>query len=69
MTREKIIERIKELNSLRSRHNRDFKEIQEKHNLNEISDKEFEKHETNFHKNYEKVRHEIQELEHQLNAL
>jgi len=67
MNREKILEKIKDLNSLRARHNRDFKEIKEKHDHHEISDKEFEKHESRFHKDYDKIRKEIQDLEHKLN--
>jgi hypothetical protein len=66
MNREKTLEKIKELNSIRARHKRDFKEIQEKHLNHEMSDKEFEKHESNFNKNYDKVQDEIQELEHKL---
>lgn len=69
MNREKILEKIKDLNSLRARQNRDFKETQEKYNHHEMTDKEFKKHEKNFHKNHEKLRHEIQELEHKLNEL
>jgi hypothetical protein len=69
MNRDKILEKIKELNSLRARQNRDFKEIQEKHNNHELSDKDFEKHESNFHTNHEKLRLDIQKLNHQLNKL
>ena len=69
MNREKLLEKIKDLNSLRARHNRDFKEVTEKHNHHEISDKEFEKHESNYHKIYDKLQHEIKELEHKLNKL
>ena len=69
VTREKILEKIKELNSLRARQNRDFKGMQQKHNHHEMTDEEFKKHEKNFHKNHEKLRHEIQELEHKLNEL
>jgi hypothetical protein len=69
MNREKLLEKIKDLNSLRARYNRDFKEIREKHNNHEMTDKEFEKHEKNFHKNHEKLRHEIQEIEHKLKEL
>ena len=67
MNHEKTLEKIKNLNAKRAKQNRDFKEIQEKHNHHEISDKDFEKHETNYHKNHEKLQHEIKELEHQLN--
>lgn len=67
MTREKLLEKIKKLNSKRAKCKRDFKEMKIKHNHHEISDKEFEKHKLSFRENYEKVRHEIQELEHQLN--
>jgi hypothetical protein len=69
MNRDKILEKIKELNSLRARYRRDFKEMEKKHNNHEMSDKDFEKHESTFHKNYDKVLHEIQELEHKLNEL
>ena len=69
MNRDKILEKIKELNLFRARYNRDFKEIQEKHKNHELSDNDFKKHESSFHKNYEKLRLEIQELNHQLNKL
>lgn len=69
MNHEKILEKIKELNSLRAKYNREFKEIQKKHINHEISDKDFNKHESSFHKNFEKLRIEIKELEHQLNKL
>ena len=69
VTHDKILEKIKDLNSLRARQNRDFKEVQKKHNNHEMTDKEFEKHEKNFHKNHEKLRQEIKKLEHKLNEL
>ncbi len=69
VTHEKILEKIKELNSLRARQNRDFKEVKKKHNHHEITDEEFKKHEKKFNKNHEKLRQEIQELEHKLNEL
>lgn len=69
MNREKILDKIKELNSLRARCKRDFKEIQKKHDNHEISDKDFEKHNSRFHDRYEKFRLEILDLEHKLNDL
>ena len=69
MNREKIVEKIKELNSFRARCKHDFKVIQEKHKNHEISDKDFEKHESRFHDRYEKYRLEISDLEHKLNEL
>jgi len=69
MNHDKILEKIKELNSLRGRYKRDCKESQEKHHYHEISDKDFRKHESHFHDRYEKIRLEIQDLEHQLNEL
>ena len=67
MNHDKILEKIKELNAVRAKHTRDFKQIQEKHRHHEISDKEFEKRQSNFHKNHKKIQQEIHDLEQQLN--
>ena len=69
MNREKIQNKIKELNSLRARCQHDFNEIKKKHDHHEISDKEFQKHENRFHKHYEKLHSKIHDLEHKLNEM
>jgi uncharacterized coiled-coil protein SlyX len=61
--REKIENKIKELNSFRARYQRDFKEIEVKYNDRIISEKDFEKHKRKHELKMEKIRDKIRELE------
>ena len=63
MNREKIEDKIKELNSFRARCNRDFKEIKEKYNNKNISEKDYEKHKQKHESKMEKIRDKIRQLE------
>jgi len=61
--REKIENKIKELNSFRARYQRDFKEIKAKYNNKIISEKDYEKHKRKHDIKMDKIRHKIRELE------
>lgn len=63
MGREKIENKIKELNSFRARYQRDFREIEGKYNNNIISEKDFEKHKGKHELKMEKIRDKIRHLE------
>ena len=63
MNREKIENKIKELNSFRARYQRDFKEIEAKYNDKIISEKDFEKHKRKHELKMEKIRDKIRQLE------
>jgi hypothetical protein len=59
MDREKIEDKIKELNSFRARYHRDFKEIEVKYNDKNISEKDYEKHKRKHELKMEKIRGDI----------
>jgi predicted nucleic acid-binding Zn-ribbon protein len=63
MEREKIENKIKELNSFRARFQRDFKEIETKYNDKIISEKDYENHKRKFELKIEKIREKIRQLE------
>ena len=63
MDREKIENKIKELNSFRARFQRDFKEIEVKYNDKIISEKDYEKHKRKHELKMEKIRDKIRHLE------
>ncbi len=63
MEREKIENKIKELNSFRARFQRDFKEIETKYNDKIISEKDYENHKRKFEVKIEKIREKIRQLE------
>ena len=63
MDREKIENKIKELNSFRARYQRDFREIEGKYNDNIISEKDFEKLKGKHKLKMEKIRDKIRHLE------
>ena len=66
MDREKIENKIKELNSFRARYHRDFKEIEVKYNDKNISEKNYEKHKRKHELKMEKIRVKIRQLEEKL---
>ena len=61
--RGKIESKIKELNSLRARYKRDFKEIEEKYKDKIITEKDYENHKHKHELKMEKIRIKIRELE------
>ena len=61
--REKIENKIKELNSFRARYQRDFKEIEEKYKEKIITEKDYENHKHKHELKMEKIRIKIRELE------
>jgi len=63
MDREKIEDKIKELNSFRARYHRDFKEIEVKYSDKNISEKDFEKYKRKHELKMEKIRVKIRQLE------
>lgn len=63
MEREKIENKIKELNSFRARFQRDFKEIETKYNDKIISEKDYENHKRKFELKIEKIREKIRQFE------
>ena len=69
MDREKIENKIKELNSFRARYQRDFKEIERKYNDKNISEKDYEKHKRKHELKMEKIRVKIRQLEEKIEIL
>jgi hypothetical protein len=61
--REKIENKIKELNSIRARYQRDFKEIEEKYKDEIIFEKEYENRKHKHKLKMEKIRIKIRHLE------
>ena len=68
MDREKIENKIKELNSLRARYQRDFKEIERKYNDKNMSEKDYEKHKRKHELKIEKIRIKIRQLEEKIES-
>jgi hypothetical protein len=68
MDREKIENKIKELNSFRARYQRDFKEIEKKYNDKNISEKDYEKHKRKHELKMEKIRVKIRQLEEKIES-
>ncbi len=68
MDREKIENKIKELNSFRARYQRDFKEIERKYNDKNISEKDYEKHKRKHELRMEKIRGKIRQLEEKIES-
>ncbi len=66
MDKEKIENKIKELNSFRARYHRDFQEIERKHNNKSISEKDYEKHKRKNELKMEKIRVKIRQFEEKL---
>ena len=66
MDKEKIENKIKELNSFRARYHRDFQEIEIKHNNKSISEKDYEKHKRKHELKMEKIRVKIRQFEEKL---
>jgi chaperonin cofactor prefoldin len=66
MKKEKIESEIKQLNSIRSIYNKNFKEIEKRYNNKEISDKTFDKHKRKYMSRIEKVKEKIRKLEEEL---
>ena len=69
LTREKIEEKIKELNEIRRIYKRDFEEIEKSHKAGDISDVAFEKKKAKYEKRKEKIRKKIHDLEEKLEQL
>ena len=68
MDREKIEDKIKELNSFKARYHRDFKEIEVKYNNKKISEKDYEKHKRKHELKMEKNRVKIRQLEEKIES-
>ena len=68
MDREKIEDKIKELNSFRARYHRDFKEIEVKYNNKKISEKDYEKYKRKNELKMEKIRIKIRQLEEKIES-
>jgi len=66
MDKEKIENKIKELNSFRARYHRDFQEIEKKYNNKNISEKDYEKHKRKHELKMEKIRVKIRQFEEKL---
>jgi hypothetical protein len=66
MHREKIENKIKELNSFRARYQKDFKEIEVKYNDKLISENHYEKHKRKHELKMDKIREKIRQLEDKL---
>jgi len=63
MDRDKIENKIKELNSFRARYHRDFKELEVKFNDRIISEKDYENHKRKHELKMDKIRDKIRQLE------
>ena len=68
MNREKIENKIKELNSFRARYQRDFKEIEKKYTDRFISEKDYEKHKRKHELKMEKIREKIRQFEEKIES-
>ena len=66
MNKEKIEDKIKELNAVRAMYHRDFEEYEKKYDKHKISTKEFEKHKRKYEKQREDIREKIHKLEKKL---
>ena len=63
MNKEKIEDKIKELNAVRAMYHRDFEEYEKKYDNHKISIEEFEKHKRKYEKQREGIREKIHKLE------
>jgi archaellum component FlaC len=63
MDREKIENKIKELNSFRAMCQKDFKEIERRYKDRIISEKNYEKYKHKYESKIEKIREKIRKLE------
>lgn len=64
--KEKIEDKIKDLNEMRAVYHRDLEEFEKQHKENEISEEELEKHKINYENKKEKIRIKIHRLEEKL---
>jgi hypothetical protein len=62
MTRDKIEEKIKELNAIRAVYRREFEEYERQYEAHEITKEKLEKHRHHFEKEKEKIRDKINGL-------
>ncbi len=67
--REKLEEKIKELNEIRAMYHRRFKDIEEKWKDGEISEDTYNKHKEKYEKQKEKIKNKIHILEEKLASL
>jgi len=69
LNREKIEDKIKELNEFRRIYKRDFEDIEDEFKAGKMSKDHFEKKKEKYEKKKEKLRLKIQEFENKLNQL
>jgi len=66
--KDKIEDKIKDLNEMRAVYHRNLEEFEKKYKENEISKEELEKHKINYENKKEKIRIKIHRLEEKLIA-
>lgn len=67
--KDKIEDKIKDLNATRAMYHRDFEEFEKHYKEKKISKDEFDKHKNNFEKKREKIRKKIHKLEEKLEKI
>ncbi len=67
--KDKIMNEIKDLNSIRAVYHRELEEIEQQYREKKISKEKLEKHKDNYNKRKEKIRDKIHKLEEQLEKL
>ncbi len=68
-SKDKIEDKIKDLNSMRAMYHRDFEEFEKKYNEKEIPKEQLEKHKIIYEKKREKIRIKIHRLEEKLGQI
>ncbi|MBU0496678.1 MAG: hypothetical protein KKC68_06975 [Candidatus Thermoplasmatota archaeon] len=63
MKKEKIEDKLKELNAIRAMHHRDLERFEQQYHAKKISKEDFEKHNKKYTEQREKIRKKIQNLE------
>ena len=67
--KDKIENKIKDLNEIRAMYHKDFVEFEDKYKEKEISKEELEKHKINYEQKREKIRNKIHSLEEKLEKM
>ena len=67
--KDKIEDKINDLNAIRARYHRDLEAFERKYKEEEISKEELEKHKNNYEKKREKIREKIHSLKEKLEKM
>jgi len=67
--KDKIEDKIKDLNATRAMYHRDLEEFERRYKEKQISKEELEKHNINYEKKREKIRNKINSLEEKLEKI